>query len=296
MAGFTATEIIACSPEEVFTFMTDIRKSGHWIPGLISIDPLTRGPLRVGSQWSEIRRVGERENKTIVEVVEHQGPGEGKKPPYVYAGRSVHMGIEGAYHYRVEPEGEEASRVELTAIVRGANLFAGIFVPFAVKAMKKLDGSLLVRLKEAVESRQYHSDTLESLIIDLDTLDLDEEENKEDQPETVSVQEESTEPENLDSESTDDQENNPNDSDTTDEDAMEAAPLSPEQESTEYESESVRNDQELESEAISHIDEPPSSAQEVESQEAEATLSQISEEMTDPASPEDDADTESTKP
>ena len=173
MSGFTAREKICRPPTEVFAFLTDIHKSMRWISGMVNVEPLTHGPMRTGTQWSEVRRLGERESKTIVEVIDHQGPKEREKPPYTHVWRSVNMGIETTQHYRVEPEGEDHCNVEFTAIVRGTNWISRLFVPFAVKAMRKHDGSQLSRLKEVVESQPQPE--AESRLPFVDSVDLKEE-------------------------------------------------------------------------------------------------------------------------
>ena len=161
MAGFSYMETIERSPDQVFGFMTDLYKTAIWIKGLISVDPITRGPMRVGTKWSEIRRMGDREINSIIEIVEHDAPGEGRNPPYTYAGRSVQMGIQSTWYFRLEPEGEGNTRVEMTTIVRGNNFIANLFVPFYVNAMKKQDSDLLANLKHAIEARPVFTPPLD---------------------------------------------------------------------------------------------------------------------------------------
>ncbi len=152
MAGFATMEVIDRTPEEVFAFMTNLSKASCRLSDLVSLEPLTRGPMRRCYRWKEVRRVGGREGATVAEVMEFKGPGEGKKPPYIFAVRTVKMGIEGTYHYRLEHEGKEKTRIEMTAIVRGANLISQLLVPLFTKTMKKQDGAQLHNLKKALEA------------------------------------------------------------------------------------------------------------------------------------------------
>ncbi len=163
MAGFTAVEIINRSPEEVFQFMTDLYQQSRWISGMVSVDPITRGPMRAGSKWCEIRRLGDREASTVIEVEEHRKPDDGKSPPYTHAIRSVHMGIQRTYHYRIDSEGEEKTRAELTAIVKGLGLISNLFVPFVAPAMKRRDGAQLRSLKQAIEALPIQKMVIDSL-------------------------------------------------------------------------------------------------------------------------------------
>ena len=57
---------------EVFAFVTDPANYPQWQPSLVSIEPHTPGPLRVGSEATEVRRFLGREVETTWTCVEHE--------------------------------------------------------------------------------------------------------------------------------------------------------------------------------------------------------------------------------
>jgi uncharacterized membrane protein len=58
--------------EQVFAFLADTRNLPTWQSNLIEIEQLSEGPLRVGTQVREVRRMGQRpsENRAEVQVFE----------------------------------------------------------------------------------------------------------------------------------------------------------------------------------------------------------------------------------
>ena len=58
--------------EEVFAFVTDPAAYPRWQPSLVSVEPDGRGPLRLGSEATEVRRFLGRELETTWTCVEHR--------------------------------------------------------------------------------------------------------------------------------------------------------------------------------------------------------------------------------
>ena len=54
--------------EQVFAFLMDTSKLSTWQSNLIKTEPLTAGPLRAGSRFREIRRLGRRESEIQAEI------------------------------------------------------------------------------------------------------------------------------------------------------------------------------------------------------------------------------------
>jgi uncharacterized protein YndB with AHSA1/START domain len=54
--------------EQVFAFLADTGKVSTWQSNLIELKPLTEGPLRVGSRFREIRRLGRKESEIQGEI------------------------------------------------------------------------------------------------------------------------------------------------------------------------------------------------------------------------------------
>jgi carbon monoxide dehydrogenase subunit G len=72
MISYAHTVEIRRPPEEVFAFVTDPAAYPRWQPSLLSVEPHSSGPLRLGSEATEVRRFLGRELKTTWTCVEHR--------------------------------------------------------------------------------------------------------------------------------------------------------------------------------------------------------------------------------
>jgi carbon monoxide dehydrogenase subunit G len=72
MSTYAHTVEIWRPPEEVFAFVTDPAAYPRWQPSLVSVEPLRPGPLRLGSEATEVRRFLGRELETTWTCVEHE--------------------------------------------------------------------------------------------------------------------------------------------------------------------------------------------------------------------------------
>ena len=54
--------------EQVFAFLMDTSKLSTWQSNLIKSEPLTEGPLRMGSRFREIRRINNKETEIQGEI------------------------------------------------------------------------------------------------------------------------------------------------------------------------------------------------------------------------------------
>jgi carbon monoxide dehydrogenase subunit G len=72
MSTYTHTVEIRRPPEEVFAFVTDPAAFPRWQPSLVSVEPSAPGPLRLGSEATEVRRFLGRELETTWTCVEHR--------------------------------------------------------------------------------------------------------------------------------------------------------------------------------------------------------------------------------
>jgi hypothetical protein len=54
--------------EQVFAFLLDTGKLSTWQSNLIKSEQLTEGPLRTGSRFREVRRIGKRETEIQGEI------------------------------------------------------------------------------------------------------------------------------------------------------------------------------------------------------------------------------------
>lgn len=72
MSAYSHTVVIARPPDEVFAFITDPAHYPRWQPSIVSIEAHQRGPLRLGSEATEVRRFFGREMETTWTCVEHR--------------------------------------------------------------------------------------------------------------------------------------------------------------------------------------------------------------------------------
>lgn len=54
--------------EQVFAFLMDTGKLSAWQSNLIKTEKITEGPLRAGSRFKEVRRLGRRESEIEAEI------------------------------------------------------------------------------------------------------------------------------------------------------------------------------------------------------------------------------------
>ncbi len=72
MAAYEHTVEIGRDPAEVFAFVTDPARYPSWQPSLVEVRPGSAGPLRLGSEATEVRRFMGREVETTWTCVEHR--------------------------------------------------------------------------------------------------------------------------------------------------------------------------------------------------------------------------------
>jgi hypothetical protein len=58
MAGFTASEWIARPPDQVFAYSVDAANAAKWLRDVEKVEPVTEGPLRVGTRLRGTRLLG----------------------------------------------------------------------------------------------------------------------------------------------------------------------------------------------------------------------------------------------
>lgn len=70
-------------PAQVFAELTDLGKWPQWGGNLVSMKQISAGPLRVGSQFRQVTRVGRKLTESLVEITEY-APNQtfGIKHPY----------------------------------------------------------------------------------------------------------------------------------------------------------------------------------------------------------------------
>lgn len=70
---FEVNRTFHVSQEKAFKGLLDLESAKHWMQGLVGIERMDEGPLQVGSQWKETRKMFGKEAYEIFEVVEMEG-------------------------------------------------------------------------------------------------------------------------------------------------------------------------------------------------------------------------------
>ena len=142
MAGFTMTEWIDTTPQDLFDFMTDPNNAAKVLKDVVSSKQITDGPMGVGTRTLETRRIDGKESSLELEVVTYD-------PPNRYAAKGTQSGVTVTYHYELRPE-NNGTRVDLKADVTSGILMK-LMLPMVAKQLQKQDGDHLQTLKAAVE-------------------------------------------------------------------------------------------------------------------------------------------------
>jgi uncharacterized protein YndB with AHSA1/START domain len=65
---------IARRPEDVFAYLDQFERHGEWQTQIVSAKVETDGPVRVGTQVHEVRKIGGREQDTSFEIIDYDPP------------------------------------------------------------------------------------------------------------------------------------------------------------------------------------------------------------------------------
>jgi uncharacterized membrane protein len=74
MAPITGTIEIARPPQDVFDYVTDLKRQGEWQKAIANIDVETEGPTRVGTRMVETRHVPGGTRTFPCDITEHDPP------------------------------------------------------------------------------------------------------------------------------------------------------------------------------------------------------------------------------
>lgn len=145
---FSVTERITARPEHVFRTMTDLDGASEWMPNLLELERLDDGPLVVGSEWRESRRMFGREATEHFEVTGLDAP------------RTLALRVDGAkgsskkgeylFHYELTPDGDETV-VRLDGEIRGLDGVAGLLSKLFVGPFRKACAKDLAAMKAHLE-------------------------------------------------------------------------------------------------------------------------------------------------
>jgi uncharacterized membrane protein len=132
-------------PEDVFAYLDQLERHGEWQSQIVSAKIETDGPVRVGTRVHEVRKIGNREQDTSYEIVEHD-------PPHKSAFRGTVGPIRPLGTVTVEPLGDgEAARVTIDFDLVGHG-FGKLIAPLARRQARQTIGETQEQLKERLEA------------------------------------------------------------------------------------------------------------------------------------------------
>lgn len=128
--------------EQVFAFLMDPTKLTTWQANLIKIDKITEGPLRLGSRFQEVRRLGRRETEIQGEIIAFE-------PNKRFETKTL-TSPQVTVSYFLEPE-EGGTRVN-HRFVMWTSGFMRLLEPLIAKSIREENDLDLKNLKRILES------------------------------------------------------------------------------------------------------------------------------------------------
>ncbi len=146
MAPTVHTVEISRSPEDVFTYLTDLERFTEWQEQVVSARPLDDGPMNVGSKASLTRRMGKREQTLTTELTDWD-------PPRSYGFRGIDGPVRPIGKGTLEPMNDGAGTRFTFSIDFEGHGIGKLLIPLVVRRQAK---SEMVKshaaLKEQLES------------------------------------------------------------------------------------------------------------------------------------------------
>lgn len=127
--------------DEVFAFLTDASQVPSWQSNLIESEQLTEGPMRVGSRFREVRRVGRRPIASEAEVIDFE--------PNTRFTLRVITGPQVTVSYALAAE-EGGTRLRYQFVMRTGGMMR-VLEPLIRRSLRKQSASDFGRLKGILE-------------------------------------------------------------------------------------------------------------------------------------------------
>lgn len=143
MINETASVVIACLVDEVYSFMSDPRNRLRYDPGLIAVRVTPDGPLRIGTQIAETRSLLGVKREMVTEVTDLE-------PNQVIGYRTLPgdpVNASGSYRFAVVPEGTRLT-LNFTLDPQG---WMRLIVPFMAGGLRRDIQAGLSNVKAVLE-------------------------------------------------------------------------------------------------------------------------------------------------
>lgn len=130
---------------EVFAYVTDPTTTPQWQANLVRSEIQTPGPMRVGGQILEVRRLGKAESRAIWEVTEYEPPA---KRSYTYTKGFGPIQQSGITAFE---QVEEGTLLRFTARIE-ARFPLKLLLPFLARLMRRQNDKSFAVLKRLLET------------------------------------------------------------------------------------------------------------------------------------------------
>jgi uncharacterized protein YndB with AHSA1/START domain len=149
-ASFASETYIEARPERVFATMTDVDGFRHWMQGFVGAEKLTEGPVGVGTEWRETRKMFGREASEVFEVTAYEAPS--RLGLRVDGTRGSSRKGEYRFEYVLVPEGT-GTRLGMSGEVDMPGLLGRLMSRLFVGTFKKACDKDLTAMKQHAEQQ-----------------------------------------------------------------------------------------------------------------------------------------------
>jgi carbon monoxide dehydrogenase subunit G len=147
---FEITRSFHVSQEKAFKGLLDLDSANQWMKGLVRIERMDEGPLQVGSEWKETRKMFGKEASEHFEVAELNDP---EKIVLRCDGTKGTTGKgEFVFTYKLTPTDDDQTEVTMDGEIRGLTGFSKFFGKMMAGTFKKACAKDMDSLKTYLES------------------------------------------------------------------------------------------------------------------------------------------------
>lgn len=146
--SFASETHIDARPERVFATMTEVDGFQHWMQGFVGVEKLTEGPVGVGTEWRETRKMFGREASEVFEVTAYEPPS--RLGLRVDGTRGASRKGEYRFEYVLAPEGT-GTRLRMTGEVDMPGLLGRVMSRLFIGMFKKACDKDMAAMKQHAE-------------------------------------------------------------------------------------------------------------------------------------------------
>lgn len=144
---FEVTKMINVPKEKVYQGLLDLESAKHWMQGLVRMERVDEGPMKVGSGWKETRKMMGQEATEVFEVT---GLEPNKIQLYVDGSKGSSGKGEHFYTYSLKEVGN-STEVTLHGEIKGLTGIAKLVSKLMTGTFKKICAKDLDGLKNYLE-------------------------------------------------------------------------------------------------------------------------------------------------